>query len=145
MSVPIHRFPSFFNLLLDIHLFSPNVYPPALPFARTSLFLTSSLLLSTSPIPFSPLPSTKYPLFTPSQSHKPSLLWKCFIHPSLPRSPKGPCGPRLHNEILASLIVLIKAVRKEQSRKYSCNGGKQRLSGALPTPSFSFFSVIHPL
>lgn len=51
VSVPIHRYLPFFNPSLCIHLFSLTVYPlPSHPLV---------LLLWTSPMPFSLLPSTK--------------------------------------------------------------------------------------
>lgn len=131
VSVPIHRSPPpFFNPPPYIHLFFLTSTPcllirsylpsllhsrslwPTIDFARP-VFSTSihRISLSYHPSILTPLPTP--PLFRNSPS----------IYPFL----KRPLRPRLHNEISASLIVLIKAVRKElREEKYSLQQGKTR-------------------
>ena len=131
MSVPIHRLPPFFNISLYIHLFSPTVFS-----SLHSLYIPD----------ISPLSSLHMDPTTPP-------LCRNSIHPSLLQRPLRPIP---HNEISASLIVLIKAVRKElREGKYCRQQGGQRFKGALcfslPSP-FNLYlnhtsltlSILHP-
>lgn len=121
--------PSLIQLAGYIHLFSVTVNP--LP----SLALKSSLpaIEFACCVPYLHLPTLVRP---PGRSRHLFPLLKVPIHLSLPWSP---LWRKRHNEISASLIVLIKTVRRElRVEKYGWQLGKTRVQ--LCSTSARFFS-----
>lgn len=130
--VGCHRFSPSFNPIPLIFL-SPFL-PPAFSFSHPCL--TASL------IPLFLPPSTKYvTLSLTSTRIEPPSPSLGTLHPFLPQRP---LRPTRHNEISASLIVLIKAVRKElRKEKCSWQQGKTRaqwcFTNALISTTLCFF------
>lgn len=127
VSVFIH--PSIDSLPPLIPLFICISLSGCLPPACSSLALCSTFshfppLYRLRPSPYFYQPNISFSPVLPPSSSAPPPLWKLYIHLSLPQRP---LRPNLHNEISASLIVLIKAVRKELGEeKYSRQQGKTR-------------------
>lgn len=127
VSVSIYWFcPPFFNPPPLIHLFLLSTPLPSLFLIPSSLFRPFLLspainfaphILSTSVLQIHlPCPRS---LLIPAP-----LLFLGVLYPYLPQRPSK---PRLNNEISASCIVLIKAVRKEvREGKYSQKQGKNK-------------------
>lgn len=124
-----------------IHLFALTVYPLPLHSLFPSFVLQSSLLsLITDSAHSFLLTSIHLRLSIPLIS--PFLPSTEIIHPSIHPFPPRPLGRKFHNEITASLIVLIKAVRKElREEKYSQQQGKQGLNGVLLVPLFQLLFI----